>query len=101
MLLRAIDLLKHTFSNYYKKMDRIMTTSKTNTNTTAKIELNAIPLFSPSSALFYFPTQDAAYNPPEIKMNLQELSLIEVDPRLNEEHLAYLNYPDKARLSEP
>ena len=72
-----------------------MTTSKSNNNTIAKIELNAIPLFSPSSALFCFPTQDAAYNPAKIKMNSQKFSLIEVDPRLNEDHVAYLNYPDK------
>ena len=82
-------------------MGRIMTTSKTNTNTIAKIELNAIPLFSPSSALFCFPTQNAAYNPAKLKMNPQKLSLIEVDSRLNEDHVVYFNYPKKKSFRNP
>ena len=71
-----------------------MTTSKTNANTITKIEPNAIPPSCPCSALFCFPSQDAAYNPAELKMNPPKLSLIKIDPLLHEDHCACLNYSD-------
>ena len=63
-----------------------MTTSKSNPNTLTKIELNAIPPYSPSSALFYFPSQKKVYTPAELKVNPSLFSLIEIDSLIKEDY---------------
>jgi hypothetical protein len=63
-----------------------MTTSKSNPNTITKIELNAIPPYTPSSALFYFPSQKEVYTPAELKVNPPLFSLIEIDSLMNEDY---------------
>ena len=63
-----------------------MTTTKSNPNTLTKIELNAIPPSSPSSALFYFPSQKKIYTPTELEVNPPILSFIEIDSLIKEGH---------------
>ena len=63
-----------------------MTISKSNPNTLTKIELNAIPPSSPSSALFYFPSQKKVYAPAELEVNPPILSFIEIDSLIKEGH---------------
>lgn len=63
-----------------------MPTSKANTNTVAKIALDAIPSSFPSSTLFCFPTRNTAYNPVGIRIKHPKITLFEVDPLIPEDH---------------
>ena len=63
-----------------------MPTSKANTNTVAKIALDAIPSSFPSSTLFCFPTRNTAYNPVGIRIKQPKMSLCEFDPLIPEDH---------------
>ncbi len=71
-----------------------MPTSKTNTNTLTKIELDAIPPSFPSSALFCFPTQNAAYKPAKMKTSYPKFSCIDIDSLIPEDHETCPSYLD-------
>ena len=69
-----------------------MPTSKTNSNTLTKIELDAIPPSFPSSALFCFPTQKAVYKPAKMKTSYPKFSCM--DPVIPEDRDSYQDYLD-------
>lgn len=82
----------------YLNMDRIMPTSKSDTHTITKIELDAIPPSFSSSALFCYPTRNAACNPAGINIWCPKLSFIEIDPLIPEDHESCVDYPQNKEL---